>query len=112
MLIDLWHQVGGYLYDVLVNRLDSLSWLGGIAQLMFASRFLVQWIASERAGRSVVPLGFWLFSIGGGLLMLIYVLFRRDLVLILGQALPLIIYLRNLDLVMRERRALRGSRPS
>ena len=67
-------------------------------------RFLVQWIASERAGRSVIPLAFWWFSIVGGTLLLAYALYRKDAVFILGQAFGVFIYLRNLHLVMRERR--------
>ncbi len=68
-------------------------------------RFAVQWIASERAGRSIVPTAFWVFSIGGGLLLLIYALHRRDPVFIAGQGLGVFIYLRNLQFVMRERKA-------
>jgi lipid-A-disaccharide synthase-like uncharacterized protein len=68
-------------------------------------RFLVQWIASERAGRSVIPLAFWLFSIGGGLLLLIYALYRKDPVFIAGQAFGVFVYLRNLYFVLHERKA-------
>ena len=64
----------------------------------------MQWLASEREGRSVVPLAFWFFSIGGGLLTFAYGLARRDVVIILGQALSIFIYVRNLMLIFRERR--------
>jgi lipid-A-disaccharide synthase-like uncharacterized protein len=67
-------------------------------------RFLVQWIASERAGRSVVPTAFWFFSLGGGILLLIYALYRKDAVFIAGQAFGVFVYLRNLYFVMRERK--------
>lgn len=77
--------------------------LGG--QLLFTARFLVQWLASERAGRSVVPLAFWYFSIGGGIILLAYALYRKDPVFILGQSMGLFIYLRNLWLIRAERRA-------
>ena len=107
MMVDLWHAIGGYFYDVFVIKLDWWAWVGLIAQGFFTARFLVQWIASERAGKSVVPFAFWLFSIGGGILLLIYALFRRDPVFILGQALGLVIYARNLVLVLRERRQAR-----
>jgi len=67
-------------------------------------RFLVQWLASEKAGKSVIPLAFWWFSIGGGLLLLVYALYRRDPVFILGQGFGVFVYLRNLQFVLRERR--------
>ncbi|HEX3992330.1 MAG TPA: lipid-A-disaccharide synthase N-terminal domain-containing protein, partial [Acetobacteraceae bacterium] len=72
MLIDLAHAVGGYLHDVFVTRLDWWVILGFVAQGLFTMRFLVQWIASERAGRSIIPLAFWWFSVFGGLLLLVY----------------------------------------
>ena len=71
MLIDITSAVGGYLHDVFVTNLDWWVLLGFVAQAFFTARFLVQWIASERAGRSVIPMAFWLFSIGGGALLLI-----------------------------------------
>jgi len=66
---------------------------------------LVQWIASERAKRSVIPLAFWYFSIAGGLLLLIYALYRRDPVFVAGQAFGVFVYLRNLYFVLRDHRA-------
>ena len=100
MLVDLSHAVGAYLSDVFIKRLDWWVLLGVIAQAMFTMRFVVQWIASERAGKSVVPLAFWFFSIGGGLLLLIYALYRRDPVFIAGQALGLVVYVRNLYFII------------
>ena len=104
MLVDLAHAVGGYLHDVFVTRLDWWVLAGFVAQGLFAMRFLVQWIASERAGRSVIPLAFWLFSIGGGLLLLVYALYRKDPVFIAGQAFGVFVYLRNIHFVLRERK--------
>ena len=104
MLIDIAHAVGGYLHDVFIVRLDWWVLLGFIAQAFFTARFVVQWIASERAGRSVVPLAFWLLSIGGGVLLLAYALYRRDPVFIAGQSFGVFVYLRNLYFVLRERR--------
>ncbi|MGH7589256.1 MAG: lipid-A-disaccharide synthase N-terminal domain-containing protein [Gemmatimonadota bacterium] len=80
------------------------TWVGiGLAgQACFFSRFLVQWIASERRGRSVVPRAFWYLSISGGLILLSYSLWRRDPVFILGQSVGLFVYLRNLVLLRRE----------
>ncbi len=78
---------------------------GLFGQLMFTGRFLVQWIASERARKSVVPLAFWYFSISGGLILLAYAIYRLDPVFILGQSLGVFIYSRNLWLIRAERRA-------
>jgi len=110
MIIDLWHALGGYFYDVFVQRLDWWAYIGIIAQALFTGRFVVQWLASEKAGRSVIPFSFWLLSIGGGVLLLIYALYRRDPVFILGQAFGVLIYLRNLTFVLRERREEKAKR--
>jgi lipid-A-disaccharide synthase-like uncharacterized protein len=85
-----------YLYDVFIDKLDVWVVLGFVAQGFFTMRFLVQWIASERARASVIPVAFWFLSIGGGLLLLIYALYRRDPVFIVGQAFGLLVYVRNL----------------
>jgi lipid-A-disaccharide synthase-like uncharacterized protein len=81
---------------------------GLAGQLMFTGRFLVQWIASERARRSVIPLAFWWFSIGGGVVLLTYAIYRGDPVFILGQSMGLFIYLRNLWLLHVEKRETRA----
>ena len=73
--------------------------LGFCAQAMFAARFWVQWIASEKAGKSIVPLLFWYLSIFGSLLLLVYSIYRKDPVFILGQATGIFIYTRNLYLI-------------
>jgi lipid-A-disaccharide synthase-like uncharacterized protein len=104
LLVDLAHVVGGYLHDVFVTNLDWWVVLGFAAQGLFTMRFLVQWLASERAGRSVIPLAFWWFSIGGGLLLLVYALYRKDPVFIAGQAFGMFVYLRNLYFVLHERK--------
>ncbi|MDF0602445.1 lipid-A-disaccharide synthase N-terminal domain-containing protein [Psychromarinibacter sp. C21-152] len=75
------------------------------AQLMFSMRFIVQWIASERESRSVVPELFWWLSISGGLTLLAYAIHRQDPVFILGQSLGVVIYSRNLWLIYAEKRA-------
>ena len=102
MLVDLQRVVGNYLHDVFVVQLDWWVVLGFVAQALFSMRFVVQWIASERAGKSVMPTAFWIFSIGGGVLLLVYALYRKDPVFIAGQGLGLFIYLRNLHFVLRE----------
>ncbi|HWX05213.1 MAG TPA: lipid-A-disaccharide synthase N-terminal domain-containing protein [Bradyrhizobium sp.] len=109
MLIQYGQALGQYLYDIFVAKFDFWLAFGLIAQLAFAARFLVQWIASERAGKSVVPLAFWFFSIGGGLLLLIYALYRRDPVFIAGQALGLVVYFRNLYFIIVNGRQASGA---
>ena len=110
LVIQLSRDLGTYLYDVFVTRFDFWLAFGIVAQLLFGARFVVQWVASERAGRSVMPLVFWFFSMGGGVLTLIYGIARRDGVIIIGQALSVFIYLRNLSLIFRERREAAGLR--
>ena len=104
MIVDLLDRLGVYLHSVFVMRLDVAAFVGLFGQLFFSARFLVQWIASERAGRSVIPVAFWFLSIGGGLILLGYALYRGDPVFILGQGLGTFIYVRNLVLIARERR--------
>ena len=72
-------------------------------QLLFAMRFIVQWITSEGAKRSVIPVMFWYFSIGGGMVLLVYAIWRQDPVIICGQGLGLLIYARNLIFIFREK---------
>ena len=105
MLADLAQAIGSYLHDVFIIQFSWWVVLGFVAQAMFFMRFAVQWIASERAGRSVVPTTFWIFSVVGGLLLLIYALQRKDPVFIAGQGLGLFIYLRNLQFIMRGRKS-------
>ena len=83
------------------------AWLvvGFLGQACFFSRFLVQWVTSERAGRSVVPRAFWYLSIAGGAIVLTYAIWRRDPVFIAGQSGGLIVYIRNLVLLRREDRS-------
>lgn len=101
-------QLGTYFHEVFIDQFNWWTVLGFIAQFMFTMRFVVQWIASERAQRTVIPFAFWTFSIGGGALLLIYALYKRDAVFIAGQALSVFIYMRNLQFALRERRAQRA----
>lgn len=94
-------DVREYLYDVFVARLDFWLVFGVVAQLLFTARFVVQWIVSERLGKSVVPLAFWFLSMGGGLMLLVYGIVRREPIIIMGQGLAVFIYLRNLMLIFR-----------
>jgi lipid-A-disaccharide synthase-like uncharacterized protein len=103
MLIQYGTSLSNYLYDVFVAKFDFWLAFGLVAQLFFTARFLVQWISSERAGKSVVPMAFWFFSMGGGLMTLVYGLVKREPVIILGQSLATIIYIRNIMLILKNR---------
>ena len=105
MLVDLSREVGDYLYNVFIMKMSWLVLIGYAGQALFTMRFLVQWIATERARKSVIPVAFWFFSIGGGLLLFGYALFIRDPVFILGQGFGVFVYVRNPYFVYRERRA-------
>ena len=70
-------------------------------QFLFAMRFIIQWLTSEGAKRSVIPIAFWYFSIGGGTVLLLYAIWRQDPVIICGQGLGLFIYVRNLIFIFR-----------
>ncbi len=93
-----------------VLHVDSVAeglWVafGFLAQLMFTARFLVQWLASEKARKSVMPVAFWYFSLAGGVMLTAYALYRRDPVFILGQSMGLVIYARNLWLIQVEKKS-------
>ena len=77
--------------------------IGFLAQGLFASRFIIQWIYSEKKGISSIPLIFWYLSIFGGIGLLIYAIFRKDPVIILGQTFGIFIYSRNLILIYRKK---------
>ena len=77
--------------------------IGFIGQAIFASRFIFQWIYSEKKGESTIPVIFWYLSIFGGLGLLTYAIFRRDPVIIIGQTFGIFIYLRNLILIYRKK---------
>ncbi|MBI1219443.1 MAG: lipid A biosynthesis protein [Rhodobacteraceae bacterium] len=94
------------LFDL--DTLGDVIWVavGLLGQLLFTGRFVVQWLASEKARRSVMPVAFWYFSIGGALILLAYAIHRGDLVFTLGQTFGVVIYARNLWLIRAERRAV------
>ena len=91
----------------LTDLTHPLVLFGFAGQAIFMLRFVVQWFASERAGRSVIPVVFWYFSIAGGVMLLVYALLREDVVIAVGQALGLLIYSRNLVLINGRLRRLR-----
>ena len=103
MLIQFGTALGNYLYDIFVAKFDFWLAFGLVAQLAFAARFLVQWIMSERAGKSVVPMAFWFFSVAGGTMTLIYGLVKREPIIIFGQLLSNVIYVRNIMLIWKNR---------
>lgn len=104
MLIAIGEAIGSVFYDAFVAKFDFWLVFGVLAQLLFAARFLVQWISSERAGKSVIPFAFWMFSMGGGLMTLVYGIVKREPVIIIGQGLATIIYVRNIMLIVQERK--------
>ncbi len=81
--------------------------IGFFGQALFSARFIIQWIASEKAKRSIVPEAFWIFSIAGGVVLLSYAIYRRDPVFIAGQGAGLAIYSRNIVFILREKAAKR-----
>jgi len=91
-----WHSISLPEWAVLI--------VGFGGQALFSARFVIQWLASERAGRSVIPDVFWYFSLAGGATLFVYAAYRADPVFMLGQGMGLFIYARNLWLIRRERR--------
>ena len=105
MLVAFSQGLVDYLYDVFVARFDFWLAFGIVAQLLFTARFIVQWLASEKAGRSVMPMAFWFLSMAGGTMTLVYGIVRREPIIIMGQALAVGIYVRNIALILKERRS-------
>lgn len=93
LLVDSWQGVALALYGLL-------------AQAVFMARMLVQWIASERAKRSVMPVAFWWLSMSGAAMLLVYGVLREDIVIIFAQAFGAVVYARNLVLIGREKREM------
>jgi len=81
----------------------EIMWLGigFLGQSLFFSRWIIQWIASERNAESQMPIAFWYMSLGGGLIVLTYAIYRKDPVFIAGQGIGSFVYLRNLMLIYR-----------
>ena len=86
---------------------DSIAWVifGLAGQAAFFSRFLVQWIASERRGISIIPTAFWYLSLMGSTTLLVYAIHRQEPIFALGQSVGGIVYMRNLILVRRQQAA-------
>lgn len=95
-------QHGAWWPDSILGRTWIMFGFG--AQAVFAARFLVQWLASERAGKSIVPIAFWYLSMAGGIMLLAYAVFwKQDAVTALGQSTGMVVYFRNLVLIKKER---------
>ena len=93
-----------FLPDSLVTNPEKIMIVVGVAgQGLFAMRFILQWLSSEKQAKSVIPIAFWYFSIGGGAVLLLYAIWRQDPVIICGQGLGLFIYLRNLYFIRRDK---------
>lgn len=84
-----------------LENLNIFLIIGFIGQGLFSMRFIIQWLASEKAKKSVIPFSFWIFSLGGSLLLLIYAIYKKDPVFILGQAPNVLIYSRNIYLIKK-----------
>ena len=98
-----------FLPDSLVEQPEKIMIVVGFAgQGLFAMRFIIQWLSSEKQAKSVIPIAFWYFSIGGGSVLFLYAIWRQDLVFMSGQGLGLFIYLRNLYFVRRLRASVGG----
>ncbi len=98
-----------FLPDSLVDQPEKIMIVVGFAgQGLFAMRFIIQWLTSEKQAKSVIPIAFWYFSIGGGSVLFLYAVWREDLVFMSGQGLGLFIYLRNLYFVRRSVTAMGG----
>ena len=87
-----------------MSKFDLWLIVGLTGQLLFSLRFLVQWLASEKEKKSIIPVSFWYFSIAGSFLLLIYAVRRQDPVFILGQSMGFGIYIRNLVLIDRHKK--------
>lgn len=90
----------------LVTQINIWVILGFIGQFMFGSRFIVQWIVSEKRGESFIPEMFWYLSMAGSSILLIYAIYRRDPVFIMGQSFGLFIYVRNIMLIYKKKKII------
>ncbi len=91
--------MSGFLADILASFKNPWETVGIVGQLVFTSRFVVQWLASEKARKSVIPIAFWYLSIIGSIIMLAYALSIRKPSIIMGYSFTSFIYIRNLWLI-------------
>ena len=101
----MFESLAAWFHTVFVAQFDGWILLGFVAQFSFTMRFVVQWIASERRKESVVPEVFWWLSLGGGIALFSYFVWRKDLIGVLGQTTGVVIYARNIRLIIKRKRA-------
>ena len=106
MLDIIHHEVVRFMADIVHEMNNPWKVFGIFAQLLFMGRFIVQWLASEKAGYSMIPVAFWYFSLLGAVSLLIYGIHEREPVIIIGQSFPMIVYIRNLRLIYRAKKNL------
>jgi len=92
-----------HLQEFLTVLLQPMAIVGIIGQAVFFSRFLIQWIVSEREGKSVIPPSFWFLSIAGSAMTLVYAIWRKDPVFTLAQSVGMIVYIRNIMLIRKHK---------
>lgn len=100
----LFPELANWIHEVFIAQWDWWMLLGLVGQTCFTMRFVVQWLASERAKKSIVPVAFWFFSLIGGGLLLIYSIYLKNPVFILGNSIGFSVYLRNIWLIYCERK--------
>ncbi|MBV8977192.1 MAG: lipid-A-disaccharide synthase N-terminal domain-containing protein [Alphaproteobacteria bacterium] len=103
------HEVANWFLGVVRHPFDTWDAIGFLGAAVFGARFIIQWLKSEMEGRSVIPIAFWYCSLAGASINLVYVIHLRSLPLVLGNALPLFIYARNLYLTYRERKPAKAA---
>jgi lipid-A-disaccharide synthase-like uncharacterized protein len=102
-------QGAGFLATVFnISSPIGLIWIGVglLGQVLFTGRMVVQWLASEKNRKSIVPPMFWWMSLAGAMMLLSYFIWRRDVIGVLGQSFGVFIYIRNLHLIYKERRTI------
>lgn len=105
----IWQNLRYYFFkDILLMKsgMSIMLIIGFTGQALFFSRFLIQWIISEKKKQSVIPTIFWYLSLGGTILLLTYALFRKDPVFIIGQAFGFFVYIRNIILIRTHKKTL------
>lgn len=90
----------------LIKHINFLVVLGFVGQILFGSRFFIQWIISEKRGESIIPEVFWYLSMAGSVILFTYAIYRRDPVFIMGQCSGIFIYTRNIMLIYKKKKLL------